>query len=92
MSKYNGWSNYETWAVYLWIENEEATYHHWRAVAHEVRGEHKKKRDQVIALALLVKDTFEEAQPEVEGVWADLLSGALSEVSWQEIAESLLTP
>ena len=26
MAEYNGWTNYETWNVVLWLENEERTY------------------------------------------------------------------
>ena len=26
MSTYNGWTNYETWNVALWIDNERGTY------------------------------------------------------------------
>jgi hypothetical protein len=32
---YNGWTNYETWCVSLWIDNEEPSYRHWQAVAQE---------------------------------------------------------
>lgn len=32
---YNGWTNYETWAVKLWIDNEESSYNYWREVASE---------------------------------------------------------
>ena len=24
---YNGWTNYETWNVALWMDNDEPTYH-----------------------------------------------------------------
>lgn len=27
---YNGWTNYETWAVALWLDNEQGTQEHWR--------------------------------------------------------------
>ena len=27
---YNGWPNYETWAVALWLDNEQGSYDYWR--------------------------------------------------------------
>jgi hypothetical protein len=27
---YNGWTNYATWAVALWLDNTAPSYHHWR--------------------------------------------------------------
>jgi len=27
---YNGWTNYETWNVKLWIDNDEGSYNYWR--------------------------------------------------------------
>jgi hypothetical protein len=41
-------------------------------------------------LANLLKAEHEEAQPEVSGVFADLLNAAMSEVDWYEIAESMV--
>lgn len=32
---YNGWTNYETWNVKLWIDNEEPSYNYWRETAQE---------------------------------------------------------
>lgn len=36
---YNGWTNYETWAVKLWIDNEEPSYRYWRETTREVWDE-----------------------------------------------------
>lgn len=33
--RYNGWTNYETWAVKLWIDNDQGEYLHWQEVARE---------------------------------------------------------
>ena len=33
---YNGYSNYETWAVQLWIDNEESKSSYWRRLAREI--------------------------------------------------------
>lgn len=36
---YNGWTNYETWNVALWIGNEEGSYRYWQAVTQECYDE-----------------------------------------------------
>lgn len=36
---YNGWTNYETWVVNLWIGNEEGDYRYWQAAAQECYDE-----------------------------------------------------
>jgi hypothetical protein len=33
---YNGYSNYETWAVQLWIDNSESSSAYWRRLDEEV--------------------------------------------------------
>ncbi len=33
---YNGYSNYETWAVQLWIDNNESSSAYWRQLASEL--------------------------------------------------------
>src|SRR5258708_36329 len=33
--RYNGWTNYETWNVALWIDNEESSYRQWNEIAQE---------------------------------------------------------
>jgi hypothetical protein len=34
--RYNGWANYETWAVKLWMDNDPGEYEHWRETAQAV--------------------------------------------------------
>src|SRR6266436_3571722 len=91
--EYNGWYNYETWLVKLWIDNEEGSSRYWDEVAQEVYDESEAERfftrDERAALTLSdrLKDEFEEAQPEVSGFWADLLNASMSEVNWHEISE-----
>jgi hypothetical protein len=102
--EYNGWTNYETWVVNLWMDNEEGTYDYWREVAQEVSSDLEEptnsmtKMDEAIyLLADRLKNYHEEAKDEIlenvkltASVWADLLGAALSEVNWREIAEYLL--
>ena len=101
---YNGWTNYETWVVNLWMDNEEGSYDYWREVAEDVYNneaeEQKhftKMEDAVGILADRLKDAHEESKQEIlersgmeASVWADLLGSALCVVNWHEIAEHLL--
>ena len=89
--KYNGWTNYETWAVSLWLGNEEESYHYWRAAAERHRQNADEPHKAVASFAVQLQDDIEYAAPEVgPNVYSDLLSAALTAVNWQEIAEHLL--
>jgi hypothetical protein len=97
---YNGWTNYETWNVALWIGNEQNSSEYWAEQAQEcwdnadgregvLTREERAKYD----LADRLKSEFEEGKEEVlkaakatASVWGDLLGAALSEVNWDEIA------
>lgn len=101
--KYQGWTNYETWVVKLWIDQEEGDNRYWREAAQEIwegaRADKtfSKKERAVADLSDRLKGQYEEAKDDMleqtrrsASVWADLLGGALQEVDWREIAESLL--
>ncbi len=93
---YNGWSNYETWAVKLWLNNDEGSYNYWRERSREIlldpcpsdilTDEQTARYD----LADELKREHEANAPTIGYVFADLLNAALSEVNWSEIAESML--
>lgn len=93
---YNGWSNYETWAVALWIDNEVNSYRYWREAAREAIEEAEPKYGLTseerarIALADRLKSLHEEVMPEVEGMWADLLNASFGAVDWYELAGHLM--
>ena len=81
MEKYNGWNNYETWLVNLWIDNDKVG-EYWRERAEEVRD--------VSDLADEMQQFYtEQAETEIpaSGMFADLFNSALGEVSWYDIAE-----
>ena len=96
---YNGWTNYETWNVKLWMDNDESTCHYWQEQTDELWKRARKnqawpgstrKESAAAQLADTLKSECEENQPEVSGMYADLLGAALSEVNWLEIAENML--
>ena len=99
---YNGWKNYETWDVALWLDNDEGHYGYIRDRAADVREEHEHDNPNVLSrdaageLADWLKDYVEElpeitAVTETASMASDLLSAALSEVDWHEIAEGILS-
>lgn len=99
---YNGWSNYETWAVGLWLDNEEGSYHHTRTLARIAQRE--AGRSQAVKdwgwthedaatwqLAKMIQDFIEEHDPvPTATLYADLMHAALCEVNWREIARHYL--
>ena len=79
--EYYGWANYDTWLVALWLDSDEGSYKYWRERAKQVS-----KR----ALAQELKENHADGVGEsVTGVYADLLSAALREVNWTEVAKHL---
>ncbi len=93
---YNGWTNYETWVVNLWMQNDETSSAQYRQLAQEMYEQSEANSintREVVArysLAEALKADFDENTPETEGVFADLLNSALSEINWYEIAGNLL--
>ena len=104
--RYNGWTNYETWAVKLWMDNDEGSYRYWQEQTRECWDETSDKSPNQycnhsdnarIMLAERLKDEHDSQSDHPvfaasDGtVYADLLNAALSEVDWHEIADSLLS-
>lgn len=102
--RYNGWVNYETWNVALWLGNEQGSDSYWREAAQEawddsaelsavarMTGNEPFTREEkaTMRLADRLKDEMEEANPLASdaSMWSDLLSAALCEVNWRDIAE-----
>lgn len=99
---HNGWKNYETWAVALWIDNDQGSYNYSRDMARTVRqdaptssqvedGIWTVEQAERFNLADQLKEWQEDEMPELEAsVWTDLLRSAFGEVDWHEIAANFL--
>ncbi len=92
--RYNGWTNYETWLVNLWMDNEQGSQEFFRERAKEIYGLATADpggwftREETARFRFVdwLKEHHEENMPELPGVYGDLLGGALSSVNWNEIA------
>lgn len=96
-SDYNGWTNYETWDVKLWIDNDQASYDYWRDIAKEIyKGskatEYASKIEQAgFSLRDVLSNEFDNNNPlEEASTYTDLLGSALQSVNWYEIAKSII--
>lgn len=105
---YNGWKNFETWNMVLWLDSGRGSHEYWqeRAEACWDQAQHASQvasgiwtREEAARFLLAdeLKESHEEAMAEVLGaakadcsVWADLLSSALGEVAWDDVAEDML--
>lgn len=93
---YNGWSNYETWVVKLWMDNEEKTYRFWqntiKSLAPDASVIVESREDRLTVLADMIQGYHEAAMPtwRIPDVYSDLLEHAFAQVDWMEIAKSML--
>ncbi len=100
---HNGWKNYETWVVNLWISNDQASARYWddnarealedaieRGNIHGFTGSLGEPESYAkSSLARRLKDEIENQMP-TEGLVSDLVGAALSEVDWYELAGSAI--
>jgi hypothetical protein len=84
---YQGWTNYGTWCIHLWVTNDEQPYVYWTKLAQKLLNE---EEHATAHLRDALKAHFDDAMPALDGMWSDLMTNALEEVNWQEIAEALL--
>jgi hypothetical protein len=99
-NEYSGWTNYQTWNVNLWIDNDQGLYSYWQERAAEVWNDaspayawQSKEDAATQTLEGELKEYFAELAEEAvsnAGMFADLLTHALDSVNWGEIANGLI--
>lgn len=77
---YNGWPNYETWNVMLWMDNEEGAYTYYRERVR--RFKEKGKTFHSLAARKACEDCFGERTP-------DGVSFNNNRIKWGKIAEAM---
>ena len=83
---YNGWKNYETWVVNLWLSNDRGTYEYMVEIAEEVKDEEYPG----LRMADILKEDIESGMPSLDGMYGDLLSSAIDAVDFDEIGETFM--
>ena len=104
MTKYNGWSNYETWNFKLWLDNDETVHNYiideikkikavgYDAEAYEVSNFLRSYIDDNMPnLNVSTKgQSVHGSMSDKNGFYQDILNTALRDINTHEIAESYL--
>lgn len=94
---YNGWKNYPTWAVNLWLSNDEGLYNATREIIAEVTAETESTSEywtleeshRFNAADMLKSWVTDDLAPDLGATFAaDLLGYALELVDWHEVADA----
>lgn len=98
MPEYNGWTNYETWCVSLWMHNDPGDADWMTGKARDAIAAASDHPDPAFdgaepfaqaryLLTRMLRDAFDEMMPEIDGMWGNLLSAAFENVNWRELAD-----
>jgi len=89
--EYNGWTNRETWAVNLWLDNDRGLYETVQELAKHTDCCTEPLMCLEESLEALFDDAFADiAEISQEGLTMLKDIGSLYRVNWREIAENIL--
>ena len=82
---YNGWANYETWNINLWIQNDEGFYNAMVAELTDILDSHENDWENVSYAEVrgMVRNVIGSKTP-------DGVSTSHSDIDWAEISDALL--
>lgn len=82
---YNGWANYETWNVNLWIQNDESFYNHMVGELRFILEAHEWDWENVSLAEVrgLIREVLGSKTP-------DGVSTSHPEINWMELSDALL--
>lgn len=85
---YNGWTNYPTWCVNLWLENDEGLYDAARELVSATKPADEFQTKRLAVSMALAEWVTQELAPDLGASFvADLLGYAFDQVAWHEIAD-----
>ena len=82
---YNGWTNYESWAVFTWLGNDPGSYNEARSIVLGNTDPEQRLHDWVQDYWLFP----EPIQPINASLRSDLLLHSLRRVNWREVVNAL---
>jgi hypothetical protein len=87
--EYNGWTNYETWLVNVWLENDTHVANYNVSLAHDSISEYEQGNEKCdwFHYEDIFKEDLQELLEGMHGMTHDLLSAAISEVDTRAIAK-----
>lgn len=78
--QYNGWTNYETWLINLWLTNDELVYNDLMEIIQELSFD-----DSIAELKFRVMEDIDLSEITLR---SGLLAAATRNVNWQQIIEA----
>ena len=81
-TRHNGYKNYETWNVALWINNDEGSLGHHQAMIADLN-------DYGASKAIEESIRYDNPLADDASMFSDILSASLSEVDWLEVVEAI---
>ena len=105
--EYNGWTNYSTWCLNLWLSNDQGSYDNlmeivreaikdateWDAEGEDLPLDDDAKQEAIGAVAARLESDLDSVIEETAicGMLLDLLTFATGLIDYREIAENLVT-
>jgi len=106
MTKYNGWTNYETWNFKLWLDNDQDLHNYIIGEIKKIKTAPDNGQDVTYETSNFLRSYIEDNVPNLNvstrsqsvhgsisdknGFYGDILNAALRDINTYEIAESYL--